>query len=176
MDTLEKDSLASHRRIFRLLSVLTGRPLAAGEALSSLPSRIPVGPRGERIAVHAAREMDSGRLSLVPQEIANRIYGLAHELRETWILSDVMGYTDRHAAIALDCSRTVVKNRLESVRTYIQPGDVEAIRACMSGLGLPDEFVRAIRDREKARKGIWLLGGMAVGVISLDLLRIWCSS
>ena len=65
VNTLDKDSLASHRRVFRLLAILTGRPLAAGEQLPHLPAQIPTGPRGERIAVHAARDMEHGSLNIV---------------------------------------------------------------------------------------------------------------
>ena len=176
MNTLGKDSLASHRRVFRLLAILTGRPLAAGERLSNLPAHIPTGPRGERIAVHAARDMEQGSLSLLPEDIAERVYGLEHQLREAWILSEVMGYDDRNAAIALDCSRTGVKNRLESVRGCVELGDAEALRACMSGLGLPVGYVHGVRDRQRAWRGMGILGAVAGSVICLDLLRIWCSS
>ncbi len=176
VNTLDKDSLASHRRVFRLLSILTGRPLAAGALLSEFPSSIPPGPRGERIAVHAARDMEPGRLSLLPQEIADRIYGLEPQLREAWVLRDVLGYNDRNAAIALDCSRTVVRNRMDALQGQIKNGDAEALRDCMAGLGLPEEFIRSVRDRKNARRGIRLLVGLASAVIALDLLRTWCSS
>ena len=165
------DHLARQRRIYRLVATLTGRPLASAEVLARLPAVIPDGPRGERIAVQASREYDFARSSLLEADLSSRLSGQAAQVREAWVLRRVMGLGERETAIAMDCSRTVVRNRLEGVDAVLSPQDALAVREAMLRIGLPPGFKRRKSEQLRARKVLLALVAIAGLAIVLEGLR-----
>ena len=84
-------NLSRQLRVYRLVAVLSGRPLAAAELMrAGIPGRIPDGPRGERIAVHLARSLEPGRLSLLDPQYADQLARLDHPGREALALRAVL--------------------------------------------------------------------------------------
>ena len=166
------DEFSRQRRVYRLLAMLSGRPIAAAEALKKgLPARIPDGPRGERIAVHLARTLEPGRLSLLAEPYAEQLASLDHPEREAWVLRRGLGFTERDAAIALDCSRTVLRRRLESVDDRLDSGAVRAVRSTMLNIGLPVEAIRTRHARQRRWRWFGLIILFVMVVVGLDLLR-----
>ena len=167
------DDPARIRRLYRLLVVLCGRPIAAGERLGSLPVRIPDGPRGERIAIQAARDMESGAMTILPSEIGRAIARLPQQDREVWVLRRVMGFSERDTAIAVDCSRTVVRRRLENLGDSLGPDEVAEVRSMMLRLGLPVGYLRHRRIERRGRRRLMQLAGVGVVLVAVDVLRRW---
>ena len=165
------EQLARPRRIYRLVATLTGRPLAAAEILRSLPEVIPDGPRGERIAVQASREYEFATNSLLEAGLAERFGAQARQVREAWGLRKGMGLGERETAIAMDCSRTVVRNRLEGIEAVFSVEDALAVREAMLKIGIPQDFVRYRQERMRLRKVLLVLVVFAGLVLGLECVR-----
>ena len=161
------------RRVYRLLVVLTGRPIAAGERLGTLPARIPDGPRGERIAIQAARAMESGVMAILSSETGKALAELSEQDREVWVLRRVMGFGERDTAIAVDCSRTVVRRRLDALGDAPGPDAVNEVRSMMYELGLPVGYLRHRRIEHRGRRRLVQLALVGVVLVLVDLLRRW---
>lgn len=170
------DQLARYRRVFRLVAVLTGRPLASASVLATLPREIPDGPRGERIAVQAARDFEYAQSSLLDASLAERFSALAPQNREAWVLRRVLCFTERDTAISMDCSRTVVRQRLETIGTSFSEDDAAAVRASMLSIGLPASFQRQHQERERARKVLLVMAVLAGIAVGIEVLRIVVSA
>ena len=161
------DELARYRRVFRLVAILTGRPLASVSVLSTLPEEIPDGPRGERIAVQAARGFKPARSSLLEGPLADSLFALPPQNREAWVIRRVLGFSERETAIAMDCSRTVVRQRLETIGDAFSTEDAIAVRESMLQIGIPAGFQRHRQERARARKILLILvvvAGVAIGI------------
>ena len=165
------DELARYRRVFRLVAILTGRPLASASVLATLPAEIPDGPRGERIAVQAARRFKPARSSLLDGPLTDSLFALAPQNREAWVIRRVLRCSERETAIAMDCSRTVVRQRLEAIGDAFSTDDAIAVRESMLRIGLPAGFQRARQEKARARKILLLMVVVAGVAIGLDVLR-----
>lgn len=168
------DEFSRQRRVYRLVAILSGRPLAAAEALKTgLPARIPDGPRGERIAVQIARTLEPGRLGVLAPPYADQLFSLEPAQREAWVLRRGLGFGERDAAIALDCSRTVLRRRLAQVDDRLDAAAVRAVRSAMLELGLPAEFIRTGRAHRRRWRWFRLLIVIVLVVGAFDLVRSW---
>lgn len=159
-------------RVYRLIVVLTGRPIEAEIAIQKLPAVIPDGPRGERIAVQAARGIEPAQLSLFGPRLGATLAGLERSQREAWVLRDGLGLSERNTAIAMDCSRTVVRQRLEAIEGHLNQEDEVAFGKVMASIGLPPEYCRQRRDAHRAKKMLWVLGMVAVVLVVLEGVRL----
>ena len=112
--------------------------------------------RGGRLAVFAYRESDSDG---------------GDRVREAWILVSVLGWGERDAAIALDCSRTALRGHLEQAASRFDAADVEALRRIVDAYRPgPMEAASAPRTDDPYRLLRWL-GWIAVVVVGLEVLR-----
>ena len=110
---------ARARRIARLLHAL-GEPVADAERHGRrLASRVADGPRGERLAILDHRE---------------RVEGGGDRGREAWVLRIVLGWSDRDAARAMDCSRSALEGHLTSLGSRFDEEDVLALRHGMAAV------------------------------------------
>ena len=117
------------RRIARLLHAL-GEP--AAEAVKhgrGLAGRVADGPRGERLAILEHRE---------------RVDGGGDRGREAWVLRIVLGWSDRDAARAMDCSRSALSGHLASLGGRFDGQDVEALRHAMAAVDGEGASVEAV--------------------------------
>ena len=165
------DELARQRRVFRLVAILTGRLLASVEVLSALPEVIPDGPRGERIAVQASRRFKAAQSSLLDGAVAEKLFALAPQVREAWVLRRVLEFNERETAIAMDCSRTVVRNRLETIVDLMSRQDAGVVRQAMLRIGVPQGYQRRHHQRVRARRAFMVMGTLAGVAITLEVLR-----
>lgn len=165
-------------RVYRLAVTLCGRPLAAEIVLDHLPETIPSGPRGERIAVQATRAIEPGVWSQVKGDagLAGRLAALETPLREVWVLRDGLGLSERDTAIAMDCSRTVVRQRLEVLEGQFGRADIETLREAMAEIGLPPSFTRERKERSRARKALGILVVVAIVLVLLEVARRWAGA
>lgn len=150
------DRPARARRVARLLHAL-GEPRAEAERHGlRLSSRVPDGPRGERLAIMDHRDRASG--------------GGDRE-REAWVLRIVFAWSDRDAARAMDCSRSALERHLAGIAGRFDDDDVRALRHAMASVdaeGAPG-FAKRVAARLPGRPWRWLIV-LAVVVLSLDLL------
>ena len=158
-------------RVYRLIVALSGRPMEAERVLWQLPAVIPDGPRGERIAVQAAREIAPAQLSLFGTRLSSSLAGLERSQREVWVLRDGLGLSERNTAIAMDCSRTVVRQRLQAIEGQFDQSDEVRFRQAIAKIGLPPEYCRAKRDAVGVKRLLWGLGVVAVVLLVLEGVR-----
>ena len=112
-------------------------------------------------------------MTILPSEIGKAIAELPQQDREVWVLRQVMGFSERDTAIAVDCSRTVVRRRLEHLGDAPGPNAVEEVRSAMLGLGLPSGFLRHRRIEHRGRRRLMQLALVGVVLVVVDLLRRW---
>ena len=74
-------------------------PSDAAVAAARLSRRVMDGPRGEQLAIIEHRE---------------RVAGGGDRTQEAWVLRRVLGWGERDAARALDCSRTALRLHLQA--------------------------------------------------------------
>lgn len=150
---------ARSRRIARLLHAL-GEPTPVAEAHGrALAARIADGPRGERLAILEHRE---------------RTPGGGDRGREVWVLRVVLGWSDRDAAKALDCSRTALEGHLRTVSDRFDADDVAALRRGISQVG---GITMKGEHRSQKPPTSWSrlrpLAGMALVAVGLALVIRW---
>jgi hypothetical protein len=112
--------------------------------------------RGGRLAVFAYRESDPAG---------------GDRIREAWILVSVLGWEERAAAIALDCSRTALRGHLEQAASRFDAIDVEALRRIVDAYRpgpMEDESAAPTTDPYRLMR--WL-GWTAVVVVGLEVFR-----
>jgi hypothetical protein len=113
------DRAARIRRIARLLVALGEPSDAAIRAAARLAPRVTNGPRGEQLAIIEHRE---------------RVAGGGDRGHEAWVLRRVLGWGERDAARALDCSRTALRLHLDA-RPPLEAAEearrIMEMRACM---------------------------------------------
>jgi hypothetical protein len=148
------DRAARTRRIARLLVALGESPTEAIPAARRLASRVLDGPRGEQLAIIEHRE---------------RVAGGGDRSREAWVLRRVLGWGERDAARALDCSRTALRLHLGS-RPPLDPdaeaASIEEIRRRMDEVRVTEFAAASFRHST---------GGRAlfrVAMVSLTLLAL----
>ena len=129
---------ARARRIARFLHAL-GEPAAEAERHGRrLASQVADGPRGERLAILDHRE---------------RVEGGGDRGREAWVLRIVLGWSDRDAARAMDCSRSALEGHLKGLGGRFDADDVLALRHGMAAI----DGEHGVRTRGAGR-GEWRLG------------------
>lgn len=117
--------------------------------------------------------MESGALTILPSEIGRAIAELPEQDREVWVLRRVMGFSERDTAIAVDCSRTVVRRRLESLGDTLGANEVEEVRSMMLRLGLPMGYLRHRRIERRGRRRLLQLAVVGLLLVAVDVLRRW---
>jgi hypothetical protein len=103
--------------------------------------------------------------------LSKSLADLERSQREVWVLRDGLGLSERNTAIAMDCSRTVVRQRLEAIEGKFDQSDEERFRRAMAKIGLPSEFCREQRDAVRVKRLLWWLGVVAVVVLVLEGVR-----
>jgi len=96
----------------------------------------------------------------------------ASRSHEAWVLRRVMGWTERDAAKALDCSRTVLCRHLEdrSVDEDEERRRIERCRARIHGLADADAWKRPTGERERRLR--ILLTFVGLGLVATVLAAV----
>ena len=150
---------ARARRIARLLHAL-GEPVKVAERHGrALAGRIADGPRGERLAILEHRERSPGG---------------GDRGREAWVLRRVLGWSDRDAAKALDCSRTALHGHLQTISGRFDDDDVAALRQGIARVdgGMVHPEVRSGRAQSGWSRLLPLVVAVAV-VLALVMATRW---
>lgn len=139
-------------RIARLLVALGDEPAVAVARGRRLVGRAADGPRGERLAIqdHRERAADGG-----------------DRLHESWVLRRVLGWSERDAARALDCSRTVLRRHLEAIpdrSPEAETAEIETVRRRMQEVVVADAPGWAAFSRGGRRWLAW--GGLAAVLLA----------
>lgn len=151
-----KHRSARIRRLATLFVALGDPESEAIAAASRLARRVPDGPRGERMAIIERRER-------VPE---------ASRSHEAWVLRRVMGWTERDAAKALDCSRTVLCRHLED-RSVDEEEEQRRIARCWTRIhGLADADAWKRPDAQGERPYRVLLGFVGLGLVVTVLAAV----
>lgn len=131
-------------------------PEDAVAAARTLSRRVVDGPRGEQLAIIEHRE---------------RTAGGGDRAHEAWVLRRVLGWGERDAARALDCSRTALRLHLAS-RPPLEPAaeaaSIQEIRCRMRGVRVSDRLPTAL-TRSRARR---MLVRVALVVSALLVMEI----
>jgi hypothetical protein len=148
-----KDRAARTRRIARLLVALGEPPVAAVAAATRLSRRVADGPRGEQLAIIEHRE---------------RTAGGGDRTHEAWVLRHVLGWNERDAARALDCSRTALRLHLGNRPRRSAEEDerrIAEIRARMMEItvGAVPDTSSAVPERHRVLLGF----GLVVAILTL---------
>lgn len=148
------------RRLARLLVALGDDVDVAIDRGRRLARTAADGPRGERLAIldHRERVADGG-----------------DRLHESWVLRHVLGWSERDAAKALDCSRTVLRRHL-AARPPRSDADeraaIDAVRRRMDAV-----FVSEVRGagpgRIRGRGGLLAAAIAAVVLATLAAATAW---
>ena len=112
--------------------------------------------RGGRLAVFAYRESDPAG---------------GDRIREAWILISVLGWAEREAAIALDCSRTALRGHLQQAASRFDAVDVEALRKIVDAYRPGPMEAASTPGAEDPYRLLRWLGWTAVVVVGLEVLR-----
>ena len=150
---------ARSRRIARLLHALGEPAKLAEEHGRAIAGRIADGPRGERLAILEHRD---------------RTTGGGDRGREAWVLRVVLGWSDRDAAKALDCSRTALEGHLRTVSDRFDADDVAALRrgiSAVGGIAMEDQRRSQLPSTSWSR--LRPLAGMAMVAVGLVLVIRW---
>jgi DNA-directed RNA polymerase specialized sigma24 family protein len=172
-------------RVYRLATLLTGKPLEATRVIEEVVRAQPDlaaldDAHLDRLTVLRARELAPGRLAdeRVPHDVAAALAALPAQQREAFVFARVDGKPQREMARAMDCSVTAAARHLEQAEAAMGAAAgaadaAAALRRYGDALDLP-EFYRAWRRRRirvrRALRGLALLILLAGLVVALRVL------
>lgn len=132
-------------------------------------NRVDAEETARRVRHHPAFENRGGRLAVFAYRESDLAGG--DRIREAWILVSVLGWEERDAAIALDCSRTALRGHLEQATSRFDELDVEALRKIVDAYRPGPVEVEPAAPVADPYRFVRLLGWLAVVVVGLEVLR-----
>jgi hypothetical protein len=176
------DRAACERRVYRLATLLTGKPTAAARVIDQVLAAQPDlraldGAHMDRLTVLRSREIPAGRIvdDALPASSAEALAALTAQQREAWIFRRLYALPPREAARAMDCSVTALGLHLDQAQWALGPDDRELARELLAYTMTLDTpaFYRARRARRRRWRRVLLAAAVLAAAVALALLLRW---